>query len=448
MNQKTVVVVGLGKSGISALEFFTKKNDQVLAFDGKMEENDDLRSRFPQVQFHFRANPTGEEETDLVVMSPGISLELDFVRKFIRRQITVTGDVEIAYQCGQGHPIAITGTNGKTTTTTLMGDIFRACYDRVHVVGNIGNPILDQVADLQEDSYIIAELSSFQLESIVSYRPHIAAILNITEDHLNRHKTMRNYIAAKFRIAENQKETDYLVLNYDDLILRQDRPAVVSQIIWFSRKEKPARGVFVDQGKIMDNLTGEIREIMKVAEIPLPGSHNLENVLACIAMSLLAKVDIAVIRQEVMSFKGVEHRLEYVAEIDGVIYRNDSKATNPDSTIKAVEAISDPIILIAGGMDKQSDFRELIRSFEGKVKELLLLGETKDILEQTAKESGFYQIHKVADMKEAVILANTLAKKGDTVLLSPACASWDMYANYEVRGEDFKSQVRRLKGEG
>lgn len=444
MVNQNVVIVGLGKSGLSAVRYFSEKGARVLAFDGKLKKDPALVREFPKVEFHFGENPTGKEETNLVVMSPGIPLELDFVQQFLLRGIEVTGDIEIAYRNSKGKFIAITGTNGKTTSTTLAGEIFRSAYDKVYVVGNIGNPILDEVELFDENTYVIAELSSFQLESITSYRAHIAAILNITEDHLNRHKTMENYIAAKFKVFENQGPEDYLILNYDDPILKNAPMNIKSQRIYFSRTQSLPKGVFLSEGRIVSTIHGEERILMSQDEIPLLGSHNLENVLACVAIGLLGGVDPSIIRQSVMDFKGVEHRIEFVRKVRGVTYLNDSKATNPDSSIKAVEAVETPIILIAGGMDKQSDFTGLFQAFQGKVKELILLGETRFIIEKKAKEMGFSQITKVENMREAVETAAALAKEGDTVLLSPACASWDMYPNFEVRGKDFKTHVNNI----
>lgn len=439
-----IVVVGLGKSGISALNFFRRKSAVISAFDKGMKRDEELERRFPNVTFHFEKNPTGEEEADFVLISPGIPLDLDFVRRFSQRGIEVTGDIETAYQNARSRFIAITGTNGKTTSTTLTGEIYRDFFEKVYVVGNIGNPILDEVVYFDENTYVVAELSSFQLESIRTYRPHIAAILNITEDHLNRHKTMENYIAAKFRIFENQREEDYLVLNYDDEELRNFDEEIKSKRVYFSRKEKLHKGVFVSDNDIVSTIGDTPEHIMKVSEIGLPGAHNLENVLACISIALLSGIDKESIRKTVMSFRGVEHRLEYVCEKNGVRYVNDSKATNPDSAIKAIEAIAAPIVLIAGGADKKSDFTAFIRTFEGKVKKMILLGETKFLMEKQAKRLGFFETQTVNNMKEAVEVAFHWAESGDTVLLSPACASLDMYPNYEVRGKDFKNHVKNL----
>lgn len=442
---KKVLVAGLGKSGISAVDFFSRQGAEVEAFDGKMVSDPQLMKRFPKAVFHFQENPTGEEEADLVVMSPGIPLDLPFVRRFSARGLEVTGDIEIAYRSSSSCAVAITGTNGKTTSTTLTGEIFRDFFPKVFVAGNIGNPILDELPNFDEETYVITELSSFQLESVKTYRPHIAAVLNITEDHLNRHKTMENYIAAKFRIFENQKADDFLVLNADDEILASQKLKTLSQIVFFSRKKELDRGVFVSEGKIVSTLSGEREEIMKLEEILLPGSHNLENILACTAISLLAGVDARTVQKRVSIFRGVEHRIEWVREVEGVGYWNDSKATNPDSAIKAVEAFEQPIILIAGGMDKKSDFTQWIKACKGKVKKMILFGETKEIIASRAEQLGFFEVRITENLKEAVQSAQKEAQSGDVVILSPACASWDMYPSFEVRGEEFKELVRNLQ---
>lgn len=444
MRGKKVLVAGLGKSGISALRFFSERGAQVEAFDGKLPYQEALRDEFPAVNFHFEQNPTGEEEADLVLMSPGIPLDLPFVRSFLRRGVEVTGDIEIAYRESDAKVIAITGTNGKTTSTTLTGAIFSDFFPKVSVAGNIGSPILDELRTFDRQTYVVTELSSFQLESIKTYRPHIAAILNITEDHLNRHKTMENYIAAKFRIFENQGEDDFLVLNADDEILAGCSIETASQIVYFSRKKELEKGVFIRGDRIVSTLKGEEEEIMKTEEILLPGAHNIENVLACVAISLLAGIPAKTVRKNIAAFRGVAHRIEWVREVGGVSYWNDSKATNPDSAIKAVEAFSAPIVLIAGGMDKKSDFSQWLNICKGRVKTLILLGETRENIRKAAEELGFTQIRIVEDMRQAVEQASEEAEAGDVVLLSPACASWDMYPNFEVRGEEFKRFVENV----
>ena len=445
--KNNIIIVGLGKTGFCVLDYFIKQDVNIQVFDSKTDYDSDKIAKLSSnknVIFNLGKNPTGDEEADMVVMSPGISLDLEFVKKFISRNIEVTGEIELSYRYGKGRFVGITGTNGKTTTTTLVGDIFKAYKSDTKVVGNIGYPALEQAVVSDADTFLITELSSFQLESIKTFRPYISAILNITEDHLNRHKTMVEYMKAKFRIFENQSSDEFLVLNYDDELLRLSQSEIKPKIIYFSRKEILKEGIYVENEQIVACIGNTKEYIMDVKDILLLGQHNLENVLAAVSISLLAGIDKSIIKQEVMNFRGVEHRLELVRTYNDVNYINDSKATNPDSSIKALEAMNTPVILIAGGMDKQSDYSSFIDSCIPKVKHLILLGETKDVIEKTAISKGLVNITKVEDMKQAVDVAFLKAKEGDTVLLSPACASWDMYESFEHRGKDFKNCVLSL----
>lgn len=445
--KNNIIIVGLGKTGFCVLDYFIKQDVNIQVFDSKTDYDSDKIAKLSSnknVIFNLGKNPTGDEEADMVVMSPGISLDLEFVKKFISRNIEVTGEIELSYRYGKGRFVGITGTNGKTTTTTLVGDIFKAYKSDTKVVGNIGYPALEQAVVSDTDTFLITELSSFQLESIKTFRPYISAILNITEDHLNRHKTMSEYMKAKFRIFENQSSDEFLVLNYDDELLRLSQSEIKPKIIYFSRKEILKEGIYVENEQIVACIGNTKEYIMDVKDILLLGQHNLENVLAAVSIAVLAGIDKSIIKQEVMNFRGVEHRLELVRTYNDVNYINDSKATNPDSSIKALEAMNTPVILIAGGMDKQSDYSSFIDSCIPKVKHLILLGETKDVIEKTAISKGLVNITKVEDMKQAVDVAFLKAKEGDTVLLSPACASWDMYESFEHRGKDFKNCVLSL----
>lgn len=445
--KNNIIIVGLGKTGFCVLDYFIKQDVNIQVFDSKTDYDSDKIAKLSSnknVIFNLGKNPTGDEEADMVVMSPGISLDLEFVKKFISRNIEVTGEIELSYRYGKGRFVGITGTNGKTTTTTLVGDIFKAYKSDTKVVGNIGYPALEQAVVSDTDTFLITELSSFQLESIKTFRPYISAILNITEDHLNRHKTMSEYMKAKFRIFENQSSDEFLVLNYDDELLRLSQSEIKPKIIYFSRREILKEGIFVENEQIVACIGNTKEYIMDVKDILLLGQHNLENVLAAVSIAVLAGIDKSIIKQEVMNFRGVEHRLELVRTYNDVNYINDSKATNPDSSIKALEAMNTPVVLIAGGMDKQSDYSSFIDSCIPKVKHLILLGETKDVIEKTAISKGLVNITKVEDMKQAVDVAFLKAKEGDTVLLSPACASWDMYESFEHRGKDFKNCVLSL----
>lgn len=445
--KKNIVIVGLGKSGFCVLDYFMNQDVNIQVFDSKSDYDSQKiieLSKNEKVVLSFGMNPTGEEKADLVVMSPGIPLDLDFVKRFMERNIEITGEIELAYRYGKGKFIGITGTNGKTTTTTLVGKIFNAKYPKTKIVGNIGYPALEESVKADDDAFLITELSSYQLESIRDFKPTISAVLNITEDHLIRHKTMKAYKNAKFKIFENQKASDYLVLNYDDSMLRLNQSDITPKIIYFSRKNILDNGVFVENGHIVACINNTKEFIMNVDEISILGTHNLENILASVAICLLCQIDKSIIRQEIMSFKGVEHRLELVRTLKDVNFINDSKATNPDSSIKALEAMTSPVVLIAGGMDKKSDYTNFIEACIPRVKYLILLGETKDDIEKAAISKNIINIAKVDNMKQAVYKAFSIVTSGDTVLLSPACASWDMYKDFEHRGNDFKSCVLSL----
>ncbi len=445
--KQDIVIVGLGKSGFCVLDYFSNKDVNVQVFDSKTDYDSNKINNLSQkgnITFNLGMNPTGEEQADLVVMSPGISLDLPFVRRYIQRNIEVTGEIELAYRYGKGRFIGITGTNGKTTTTTLVGKIFSAKHPKTKIVGNIGYPALEESVKSDEDTYLITELSSYQLESIRDFKTTVSAILNITEDHLIRHKTMKAYTEAKFRIFENATANDFLVLNYDDIMLRLNQNDIIPKIVYFSRKDILESGVFVENEHIVACIDGVKEYIMKVSDIALLGDHNLENILAAIAISFLCNIEKDIIKREIMSFRGVEHRLELVRTLNGVNYINDSKATNPDSSIKALEAMTSPVVLIAGGMDKKSDYTKFIEACIPKVEHLILLGETKNDIELAAIAKGIVNITKVDNMNQAVDKAFNIAKHNEVVLLSPACASWDMYESFEHRGNEYKSYVHSL----
>lgn len=444
LKNKNCIVVGLGKSGIATSLFLNEQGAKVRAFDNKSDVNIEALSN-SDVEVCLGENPTGKEEADLVIMSPGISMALPFVQEFLSRGIEVTGEVELAYRFAKGKFLGITGTNGKTTTTTLLGEMLPlASYDR-RVVGNIGNPVIDEVPTSTPETFFVTELSSFQLETIKELKCHIAGILNVTPDHLNRHGSLENYGNTKANIFKNQTSGDVAVLNYEDEFVRSLEKTCKGKVLWFSSKRRVSPGLYLKEGNIISTLEGEDKVLFPRAEVALVGAHNMENVLMAMCMAYSAGVSFEDMRKTVQSFQGVEHRLEFVCEIGGARYINDSKGTNPDASVKAVEAFEGNLILIAGGMDKKVPFDGFIKSFQGKVKKLILLGETKELIQTCAKEQGFLDVVLVQDMREAVEEAHRSAVEGDIVLLSPACASWDMYPSYEVRGEDFKSRVRELK---
>ena len=445
---KKVLLVGLAKTGISTIKCLAKYGADITVNDIKTEDQlEEIIAEIKDIdgiKYILGHHPENISDIDMVVVSPGVPLDLPFIKKVIEENKELIGEVELAYQLAKNpYFVGITGTNGKTTTTSLTGEIFEKAGKETYIVGNIGNPVIDAVQAANEGASFVTELSSFQLESIKDFRPSVSAVLNITEDHMNRHHTMENYIDAKARVFMNQDKENFCVLNYDDELTRALAEKCNANVVFFSRLEKLEKGIYVENGDIIIDINEKIN-LMKVCELSLPGGHNLENCMASAAMAYVSGIDIEVIREVLKTFKAVEHRLEFVKEVEGVKYVNDSKGTNPDSTIKAVQAYENPIILIAGGYDKGSTYDELLEIAKKNVKTLVLLGQTADKIEEAARRIGFTDIHRVEDMKEAVKTCHDIAKEGDIVLLSPACASWGMYKNFEVRGKDFKDNVNSL----
>jgi murD: UDP-N-acetylmuramoylalanine--D-glutamate ligase len=383
------------------------------------------------------------EELELVVLSPGVPTDLPVILAMKEHGIQVIGEVELAYAFGKGDVLAITGTNGKTTTTSLLGEIMKCHQEEVFVVGNIGNPYTVAAGQMTERSVAVAEMSSFQLESIETFRPKVSAILNFTPDHLNRHHTMEAYVEAKKQIAKNQTAEDYCVLNYEDERTKAFGEEVKAQVLYFSSAHKLERGIYLDDGKMIYKNPEEVI-VCHVDELQILGIHNYENVMAAVAMAAVYGVPMDTIRKAILAFKGVEHRIEYVTEKDGVVYYNDSKGTNPDAAIKGIQAMNRKTVLIGGGYDKNSEYTEWIQAFDGKVKQLILIGATREKIAQDAEKCGFHDYVFADTFEEAVLLAAKTAKSGEAVLLSPACASWGMFPNYEVRGEKFKEIVNSL----
>ena len=383
------------------------------------------------------------ETLDLVVMSPGVPTDLPVVLKMRDMGIPIWGEVELAYTYGKGDVLAITGTNGKTTTTALLGEIMKNYKESVFVVGNIGNPYTAAALEMREDSVAVAEMSSFQLETIHEFRPKVSAILNITPDHLNRHHTMEAYIKAKEDIAKNQTKEDTCVLNYEDEVTRKIGENVKANVLYFSSQRKLDRGIYLDDGNIILRQDEEIL-VCNVNELKLLGTHNYENVMAAVAMAAAYRTPMEVIRRTIKEFAGVEHRIEFVREKDGVAYYNDSKGTNPDAAIKGIQAMNRPTVLIGGGYDKDSEYEEWIQAFDGKVKLLVLVGATKEKIAEAAERVGFVSYVMADSFEEAVEKCIEAAEPGDAVLLSPACASWGMFKNYEERGDKFKELVNCL----
>lgn len=443
---KKVLVFGSGISGIGAVKLLEDHGAEVVLYDG----NESLDQASLREQLGEKTTIVlGEfpehllEELDLVVLSPGVPTDLPVILAMKEHGIQVIGEVELAYAFGKGDVLAITGTNGKTTTTSLLGEIMKCHQEEVFVVGNIGNPYTVAAGQMTERSVAVAEMSSFQLESIETFRPKVSAILNFTPDHLNRHHTMEAYVEAKKQIAKNQTAEDYCVLNYEDERTKAFGEEVKAQVLYFSSAHKLERGIYLDDGKmIYKNPEEEI--VCHVDELQILGIHNYENVMAAVAMAAVYGVPMDTIRKAILAFKGVEHRIEYVTEKAGVVYYNDSKGTNPDAAIKGIQAMNRKTVLIGGGYDKNSEYTEWIQAFDGKVKQLILIGATREKIAQDAEKCGFHDYVFADTFEEAVLLAAKTAKSGEAVLLSPACASWGMFPNYEVRGEKFKEIVNSL----
>lgn len=448
MKNKKVLVFGSGISGIGAGKLLEQVGASVVLYDGKETlEKEVLKAQLgDDTKAEIILGELSEEvmETlDLVVMSPGVPTDLPVVLKMRDMGIPIWGEVELAYTYGKGDVLAITGTNGKTTTTALLGEIMKNYKESVFVVGNIGNPYTAAALEMREDSVAVAEMSSFQLETIHEFRPKVSAILNITPDHLNRHHTMEAYIKAKEDIAKNQTKEDTCVLNYEDEVTRKIGENVKANVLYFSSQRKLDRGIYLDDGNIILRQDEEIL-VCNVNELKLLGTHNYENVMAAVAMAAAYGTPMEVIRRTIKEFAGVEHRIEFVREKDGVAYYNDSKGTNPDAAIKGIQAMNRPTVLIGGGYDKDSEYEEWIQAFDGKVKLLVLVGATKEKIAEAAERVGFVSYVMADSFEEAVEKCIEAAEPGDAVLLSPACASWGMFKNYEERGDKFKELVNCL----
>lgn len=450
---KKVLVAGTGRSGICAAALLARNGVSVLLFDENKEldaraimENFSDMDSGSSIEIHIgEINEDIINECSLMVISPGIPTDAPFAVKVRDAGIPVWSEIELAYHFEKGMVAAITGTNGKTTTTTLVGEIMKAYNEETFVVGNIGIPYTKLADETTEASVTVAEISSFQLETIVDFKPHVSAILNITPDHLNRHYTFENYAACKLAITKNQSANDYAVINYDDPETVKLAGDINAKIIYFSRKEHLKEGVYVDRSDVLIRENDVITRVLSLDDIKLMGSHNIENVLAAIAVSYYMGVPVDIIKQVCTAFQGVEHRIEYVRNINGVKYYNDSKGTNPDAAIKGIKAMTTTTFLIGGGYDKNSTYDEWIEAFDAKVKYLVLIGQTAEKIALCAKQHGFNSIVFMDTLEEAVEFCYKNAKPGDAVLLSPACASWGMFDNYEQRGDLFKEYVRKLE---
>ena len=452
LQNKKVLVVGTGISGIAAAELLASNDIRFDIFDGNQKlTEDEVRAKSEA----FRTCPVilGDLPDDTmgsysyVILSPGVPTDLPMVDALRAHGAKIWGEIELAYAFSKGDVLAITGTNGKTTTTALTGEILKNYVKDVRVVGNIGIPYTSMAGTMTDETVTVAEISSFQLETVEHFAPKVSAILNITPDHLNRHHTMENYIAAKERITEGQQADQVCVLNYEDEVLRGFGETLKRKmkVLYFSSARELDDGLYLKGGEIYTAAAGKAQLVCNVNELNLLGKHNYENVMAATGIALSYGVPLEKIREVLVRFTAVEHRIEYVTEVDGVRYYNDSKGTNPDAAIQGIRAMNRPTCLIGGGYDKQSEYDEWIGAFDGKVKKLVLIGVTAKKIAETCDRMGFKDYVFADSLQEAVDICHDTAESGDAVLLSPACASWDMFDSYEQRGRMFKDMVRNLK---
>lgn len=451
-NGKRAVVIGMAKSGVASARLLDKLGYSVTVNDMKTEIAG-LKEELDGIEY---TNLLGVEHTkavegaDLVVLSPVVPIFSPFVEQAERAGAEVIGEIELGYRyCDRGTRfVCISGTNGKTTTTALTGELFKAAGKHTFVLGNIGVPITAHALETRSGDYVVAETAALQLESIKEFRPNAFGMVNITEDHLNRFQyKMENYIAAKCRGFENQTEEDFAALNYDDPIVREMAHLTKARVLYFSQKTEVENGAFIRDNSIVFRLDGKETVLIGADELKIPGKHNIENALCAVCLAMSQGLDASSVRRGLKGFQGVEHRIEFVREKDGVQWINDSKGTNPDSTIKAVEAMTRPTILLlgVGNYDKKSDFVPLFEAFNGRVKAVIASGLNVKAIKLAAEKTGFSPVYvNDGPMVDMLKQAEELAESGDTVLLSPAAASWGIYDNYEQRGEIFKQLVNKL----
>lgn len=447
-----VLVIGAATTGIPVIKELYRMGYKVILNDIKSEEElNDCLKELDRIDIDIVSGSHPiilAKKCDYIVVSPGVPMDLPLISEAHKLGKEVISEIELAYRNTDTPIVAITGTNGKTTTTSLLGEIVKESKRNTFVTGNIGYPMIASINEAKPEDLFVLELSSYQLESIIKFKPIISTILNITPDHLNRHKTMENYINIKSKIFQNQTKEDYTILNKDDSIVYSLKSKPKSKVLLFSRKEILSEGAFVEDGFIKVIINDKRNTIIHIEDLNILGKHNLENALAAILMAYCLNIEPGIIRKVLKKFKGVEHRIEYVCEIDGVTYYNDSKGTNPVSSIKAIETINRPIVLIAGGMDENIDFSIFVNSLRDKVKAMILIGETAEKIEKEALALGFENIYKEKNLEEAVYKAKEISASGDAVLLSPACASWDMFKNFEERGSIFKKIVMSFGRDG
>ena len=453
LRDKRVLVFGSGISGIGAADLLAHTGADIVIYDGneKLAKADILAKLKDTSHVEVLLGEELDEKEigrlDLAVLSPGVPTDLPLVNAIRDRGVRIWGEVELAYRMSKSRRVlAITGTNGKTTSTALLGEIMKDWEESVFVVGNIGIPYTSVALEMEENSVTVAEISSFQLETIEEFHPVGSAITNITEDHLNRHHTMEEYIRVKESITRNQTMEDFCVLNYEDETLREFGAALEKKtnVVYFSSLRRLEKGIFLEGDTIIwKDDSGEV-PVVRTDELKILGLHNFENVMTAVALAYRAGVPMESIRGSVRAFAGVAHRIEYVTEKNGVAYYNDSKGTNPDAAIKGIQAMNRPTLLIGGGYDKESSYEEWIRAFDGKVRFLVLIGQTREKIEQAAHACGFMDTILADNLEEAVKICAAKANPGDAVLLSPACASWGQFDNYEQRGDMFKEYVKSV----
>lgn len=451
LKDKKILIAGAGRSGVGAAELLGRAGIDAVIYDGNEElDTKQILEKVPEgMKLGFELGefkPELADSFDVLILSPGISIHNPIATAFYDRNKSVIGEVELAYLFSKGRLAAITGTNGKTTTTALVGQIFREYFDKTYVVGNIGIPFTSVALDTTDDCAIAAEISSFQLETIDTFHPNVSAVLNLTPDHLDRHGSMEVYGKTKLSISKNQTKDDVIVLNYDDETTRAMAEETPAKPVMFSRLEDLQEGVILKGDRFLIREDGKETEVCTLDDINLLGGHNHENILAAIAITYYIGVPVVAIKSGIEKFHAVEHRIEFVDTVDGVDYYNDSKGTNPDAAIKGIQAMNKPTILLGGGYDKGSTYDEWIEAFDGKVKWLILMGVTAEKIRDCALKHDFHNIIMVDTFEEAMDVAREKADPGDAVLLSPACASWGMFKNYEVRGKVFKEIVRKFKG--
>jgi UDP-N-acetylmuramoylalanine--D-glutamate ligase len=446
LRNKRVLVVGLARTGLATALFCAARGARVTATDTRAEkELGDSTASLRNAGVGLEFGGHRQElilDADLIIPSPGVPADAPLLRSARAKGVTIWSEIELAGRFLKGRLIGITGSNGKTTTSSLIEHILRSAGFSTILAGNIGTPLISSVDKSSDKSVTVAELSSFQLELIETFRPNISVFLNLTPDHLDRHHTLESYGAAKARIFENQTEADNAILNADDPGTTPYAPTK-PQVYWFSRKQRVAQGAFVKENEILFRRDGVEEPVLQLTDIPLAGAHNVENVLAAVAATRLVGAEPAAIAKGVRSFAGVEHRLEFVAEIGGVRFYNDSKATNVDATLKALDAFPGRILIILGGKDKGSDYTLLQAPLREKAILALLIGAAAGKIEKQI--AGSVAIEQAGTIERAVETAAHAARAGDIVLLAPACASFDQFQNYEHRGRVFKELVHQLE---